>query len=357
LSGAFSLARAGRWFLQSGIQRPDGGVSRYLRADAAQYKPVSTEITGYTASALIYLFRATGREEYLHRARLTARFLCDTVWDPALRLFPFESPSPTPESPHRAYFFDCGIIIRGLLAVWRETGEDRLVEISSAASHGMLAAFQSGDGFHPILELPGLEPLPRTPHWSRSATCYQAKSALAWWDVSQITGDAVLRDAYLAAVEAGLRNYPEFLPGTDDRHGVMDRLHPACYFLEALSPLLDRAECVDAYRFGLETVGRLLREIAPEFVRSDVYAQLLRARVFGAGAVPLDTGAAAHEAAALARFQATSDDPGVDGGVWFGRRHGQWSPQVNPVSTAFAIQALGVWEGFQNGLAPTMPPS
>ena len=335
----------------------DGGVSRYYQADVSQYKPISTEITGYAASALAFLFRQTGESEYLDRARLTARFLCDSAWDPELRLFPFENPSPTADSPHRAYFFDCGIIIRGLLAVWRETREDRLVEIASEASRGMLAAFRSEQGYHPILELPHLEPFPRTPHWSRTATCYQAKSALAWWEVAEVTGDGVLREAYLAAVEEGLGNFPDFLPGTADRHAVMDRLHPACYFLEAISPLLNRADCVAAYRSGLERIGSLLRDIAPEFVRSDVYAQLLRARVYGAPVVPVDTRSAAEEAEALAQFQISSEDPALEGGFWFGKREGDWSRQANPVSTAFAVQALEVWRGFEAGVVPVLPPS
>ncbi len=303
------------------------------------------------------LHRATGDQEYLDRARLTAQFLCDSAWDPDLRVFPFEHPSPTPDSPYRSYFFDCGIIVRGLVAVWRETGDDRLMEIASAASHGTLKAFRSEQGFHPILELPGFEPLPRTAHWSRSAACYQAKSAMAWWEVSQATGDQSLRDAYFAAVADGLRSYPDFLPGTGDRNAVMDRLHPACYFLEALYPLLDRADCVAAYRFGLERIGGFLRAIAPEFVRSDVYAQLLRARLYGAGVIPLDISEATEESAALAEFQISSADRALDGGFWFGRRAGHVSPQANPVSTAFAIQALDAWNRHQAGTKLELPPS
>ena len=64
-------------------------------------------------------FKVTGDEAYLARARKTARFLVD-AWDERLRTFPFEHPSPRRERPS-CYFFDCGIIIRGLLAVWRET--------------------------------------------------------------------------------------------------------------------------------------------------------------------------------------------------------------------------------------------
>ena len=51
-----SLARAGKWLLDSGIQEPCGGVARFYRSETGKNKPISTEITGYSASALVYLF-------------------------------------------------------------------------------------------------------------------------------------------------------------------------------------------------------------------------------------------------------------------------------------------------------------
>ena len=49
------LSRAGEWFLRSGIQQPNGGVARYYRTDLERNHAVSTEITGYAASAFVYL--------------------------------------------------------------------------------------------------------------------------------------------------------------------------------------------------------------------------------------------------------------------------------------------------------------
>ena len=92
-------------------------------------------------------------------------------------------------------------------------------------------------------------------------------------------------------------------------------------------------------RSGVDRAARLLREIAPSFARSDVYAQVLRARLLGDahGVLPLDETAAAHEAEQAASFQIES------GGFLFGRKEGQPLPFVNPVSTAFCVQALAMW--------------
>jgi hypothetical protein len=88
------------------------------------------------------------------------------------------------------------------------------------------------------------------------------------------------------------------------------------------------------------------------FERSDVNAQLLRVRLVAhhLGAVPLDETAAREEAASAASFQALeAADPRVRGGFWFGRKGSQMLPFSNPVSTAFCVQALALWQDHQAG--------
>src|SRR3979411_541633 len=97
--------RAGAWFLESGIQEPSGGVARYYLADARKNQPISTEITGYAISTLVYLYSLTQDDRYVTAARSAGRFLTRSAWDAKLRIFPFEKTGPA-----LAYFFDCGII-------------------------------------------------------------------------------------------------------------------------------------------------------------------------------------------------------------------------------------------------------
>lgn len=299
----------------------------------------------------MFFYASTGEEEYLDRARLTARFLCEHAWDPALRIFPYEHPSPSGESDHLGYFFDSGIIVRGLLSVWRVTKEDRLLETAVDAGRAMLSAFRTDDGYHPILALPNKMPLPRRDHWSRTVGCYQAKSAMAWFEVGEITGDQAVRGAYFETIADALRTHRDFLPGASDPARVMDRLHAYCYFLEALTPVLGRADCAEAYRYGVVKVSRYAREIRTNFIRSDVYAQLLRARMCAACTIPVDKTAAAEEAQWLEEFQAADDDLRIQGGFYFGRRDGTFIPHVNPVSTAFAAQGLELWQAYRSGAA------
>jgi hypothetical protein len=322
---SFSLEQAACWFLHSGIQDSSGGLARYHRSDSQSNAAVSNEITGYAASALIYL----GETDAASR---TARFLSRQAWDAENHTFPFEPGSPL------AYFFDIGIIVRGLLAVWRATGEE---EFLTRAREGALSlAFDFvGDGvFHPVISLPEKQPERYDPRWSRSPGCYQLKSALAWREL----GEPHATRIFETALDNALATHATFLDAAPDAEKKMDRLHAYCYFLEALLFETARSDVRRALEFGIAHVAALLREISPRFERSDVCAQLLRVRLIAhhLNAVKLDESAAAEEASRAAFYQSASDDRRLRGGFWFGQRDGEILPFMNPVSTAFCAQAL-----------------
>jgi hypothetical protein len=344
------LARAGQWFLRSGIQEPNGGVARYYRTDLRSNSPVSTEITGYAVSAFIYLRTLTRDDRWLQAALRAARFLARQAWDAGGRTAPFEIDPP---GSALAYFFDAGIVVRGLLSAWRATGEEEFLGVAASLGDSMAADFACEDGgWHPVISLPGKSPAPRDAlRWSASPGCYQLKAAMAWWDLAEATGEERFREPYQRALEFSLRSWNAFLPGHPDRLKVMDRLHAFAYFLEGLLPRANEARCAAALSEGIRRTGQLLREIAPRFERADVYAQLLRIRMYAdwAGVAPLDREAAQIEADKLAGFQAAASDLRIDGGYYFGRQGGGWLPYVNPVSTAFALQALGMWEHCRTG--------
>jgi hypothetical protein len=329
------LEQAGCWFLRSGIQEPNGGVARYFHSDTNRNAAVSTEITGYAVSALVYLHSRTGDSSFLDAAQRAARYLTNDAWDAASHTFPFE-----PGSLH-AYFFDVGIIARGLSAAARATGDETFQARAKDAALSLAFDFMGAGVFHPVIALPEKQPLEYEPRWSRKPGCYQLKSALAWLESDDSEGrrlfDAVLADA--------LASHQGFLAEDWPREKMMDRLHAYCYFLEALLFATGRADATSALQWGIDRVAALLREIAPEFERSDVCAQVLRVRLIANrhGSLPLDQEAASEEAAQAAAYRHQS------GGYWFGRKRGEMLPFLNPVSTAFCMQALDLWEQHCTG--------
>jgi hypothetical protein len=336
--------RALRWFLESGIQEPAGGVSRYLRVDTQQMRAVSTEITGYVAAALVLLHQLTGDSRALDAAVRAGRFLTRVAWNPALDIIPFEL---NPAAPPPAYFFDSGIIARGLCALWRSTGDAEFRDIAVACARSMAQDFRGPSGYHPVLALPGKQPLPGDGRWSREPGCYQLKAAMAWLE----TGAEEFTGLYEAALASFLPAHAAFLDAEPDPERVMDRLHAYCYFLEGLLPRALRPDCAAALRDGILRVRSLLDAIAPRFERSDVCAQLLRIRLYAAalGAAPLDAPAAENEAARILAFQYRDPAPRLNGAFCFGRRGSEWTAFANPVSTAFCVQALEMWRRYQNG--------
>jgi hypothetical protein len=337
--------RARTWLLRSGIQEPGGGVARYYRADVEKNLPVSTEITGYYVSALFHIHRlnADGAQTTATRdaGLAAAHFLTRQAWSSQHATIPFEIGSEF------AYFFDIGIITRGLLAAWKATGEQELADRAKEAALSLGFDFLGERAFHPIISLPEKQPLTYEPkRWSRSPGCYQLKSALAWYDVGREFGDAHALRMFDSALAVALATHKDFLPGVDEPERVMDRLHAYCYFLEALLSVADRAECRAALLEGIERVAFYLRDISPRFERSDVCAQLLRVRLIAHRnhGLPLDYDAAQEEARRAASYQASSPDPRIEGGFWFGRKQGELLPFVNPVSTVFCLQALELWQ-------------
>jgi hypothetical protein len=335
------LRQASRWFLRSGIQESSGGVARYYHSDRAVNAAVSNEITGYSVSALAYLHSLDPKPEYRDAAIRAARFLVNDAWDAASHTFPFEPGVP------KAYFFDVGIIVRGLLAAWRLTGEDEFLARAREAALSLAFDFMGDGEFHPVISLPDKQPLEREPRWSRQPGCYQLKAALAWHEI----GDGHASRMFESALAGALATHDTFLPGDEDPQRVMDRLHPYCYFLEALLVEGDRAEVRKALACGVARVASLLREIAPDFERSDACAQLLRVRLIAhhRNILTLDENAACEEASRIAAYQAESPDSRLDGGFWFGQKRGTILPFMNPVSTAFCAQALALWHQHQTG--------
>jgi len=348
--GIKALDLAGAWLLNSGIQEPNGGFARYYLADTHENRAISTEITGYAISALLYLYSLTREERYLDAALRAGRFLRRT-WNARLCLFPFEYAEGETGRDGFAYFFDSGIILRGLLRLWRVTGAGEWIEAAQACGRSMRRDFAAGDSeYHPILRLPGKEPTPRSPHWSRMPGCYQLKAALGWLDLHKDTGESDYLNWYEDLLAASLRTQESFLPGAAG-DAVMDRLHAYCYFLEGILPRVERPEVAAALTDGIAKVAAQTSALGPRFVRSDVCAQLLRLQLLAghAGAGAIDRLAALSLVENIEAFQLSSPDLRIHGGFLFARRGGQLQPHVNPVSTAFGLQALLMWRQYLAG--------
>ncbi len=340
---------AGEWFLRSGIQEPNGGVARYYFSDRERNAPPTTEITAYSASTLVRLSKQDSEARYLDAAIEAATYLVN-AWEAESSAMPFECET---NSRRYSYFFDNGIIVRGLLAVWRECANEKFLATAVKCGDSMMRDFSDDGHFNPILELPGKTPLAHeSTRWSRSPGCYQLKAALGWHELWQITENERYLACYRQLLNASLASHLPFLPGCNTEIPVMDRLHAYSYFLEGLLPVAGEPTAAEAMAVGIDRLAGFVRKLAPLFLRSDVVAQLLRVRLFADryGVLPLDEDAAQNEILILQSFQSDDSDTRLNGGFWFGRKNGEMLPFMNPVSTAFCYQALEMWNQRERAL-------
>lgn len=345
--------RAGlAWLAHSGIQAESGGLSRYYRADLQEYKNISTEITGYAVQGYLQLPLA-GQPGFLSNALRAGQFLCYDAGDSNADLFTFEVGRTGVKARQLAYFFDCGIIIRGLISLWNTTADPMYLERAERCGAMMMTRMSRVDGsFFSVLDLDSGVPSCDPSAWSLDAGAYQLKAGIGFMELAELTSSGLFSTTAEQLLSWALRHHEMFLPGDSDAAGVADRLHAYCYFLEGLLPFVEhRFDCALVLQSGVTRVELLLDQTRSALERCDVIAQLLRLRLLGdyMGMVELDLSAASREAENLLSFQLHADDRRTNGAFAFGRRAGQLVPHANPVSTIFALQALRMWNEQQNG--------
>ena len=129
---------------------------------------------------------------------------------------------------------------------------------------------------------------------------------MAWHDLDEANGGKEFEGPYRRSLEAALATHDAFLPGHSELAKVVDRLHAYLYFLEGMLPSTDDPRCAAATAAGIERVASHVAAAAAagHLERTDVYAQLLRMRLYAAagGVAPLDAAAAEREAGLLREF-------------------------------------------------------
>jgi hypothetical protein len=343
-----------RWLTRSGIQDESGGVARYYMADSREYKNISAGSTGSFISALLRLQWHQG-EPPPGPALRAGHFLIEHAFDNASDLFFYERGNSATPPPALAYFFDCGIIIRGLLDLWSTTGDRAYLDHAERCGMALCGKMSIVDGsFFPLYDIAMHHPHSGSGVWSVEPGVYQLKVGLAFLELAEATGLGQFKATTESLRKWALKRQESFLRDeTEEPQLLMDRAHAYCYFLEGLLPeaALDR-DCSQALQFGLLSVENLVEEIGGQFERCDVLAQMLRLRLYAdiMGVMELSRGRADQEATRIAEFQMQSpDDPKIDGGFAFARRRGELVRHLNPATTAQAVQALQMWDQAEDG--------
>ena len=343
---------AWQWLSRSGIQNESGGVARFYRADIQEYRDVSTQSTAFFISTFLRLGDyPQGSAPY--EALRAGGFLLDRAFHRSKELFAHEVHGRDNNPSAFAYFFDCSIIIRSLVDLWKATKEPAYVECAERCGFAVQNLMSRMDGsFFAVYDFARDQPIDDGETWSKQAEVYQLKASLALQELTDATGLSEFVATSDMLRRWCLKRHESFIPDYGDSQERMSRLHAYCYFLEGLLQEASQdVDCSRALQWGILRVENLVEEMGPEFQRSDVLAQLLRLRFYADtfGVLEIDRATVESEVAALIEFQQQSSDPRVDGGFAFARRGAELVHHINPLSTVLALQALTMWESAEQG--------
>lgn len=177
-----SLERAIAWLdkMQTG-----GGYHRWCDPTTGERGPISSEITGYAAHLYSWLYALKPSYADKCRAEKACAWMLATFGRPTFNLgggIPVEPGVPL------YYFFDTGIVGRGLYAASRALKNSQYWDVAIAAAGVMtrFAVVEDPDIGHCGLYAPTLtsdylpDPRPPLKWWSRLPGPYQRKAALLW---------------------------------------------------------------------------------------------------------------------------------------------------------------------------------
>lgn len=370
------VARAREWLLNSGVQvvsenplHQQGFVCWY-DAEKQSMPYVYSEITGYLTTLMCALYAETTDRRFLESACGAGEWLARTAHTSigGFRcLYPLE-PSRFEYKYSQLYTFDCGVIISGLVDLFRATGDGRYLATAVTAADWLIREMQKPDGgFYAVYDVETEKVIESDQEWSLCSGSYHTKIAIGLINLFEVTGHSRYRDSAIAACDFALTfQQPDGRFVTFPGEGGTNS-HPHAYSAEGLwvvGTLLGRADYLEASARAAQwlldwqsdegVIPRHFHDGKPLYnERVDVLAQTLRLAMIHMGEKRIQRSAINQQkvdklATLILRNQAISDDPRINGGFYFGRlSDGAIMQHVNVWVTAFAIQALSLYDLVQ----------
>lgn len=229
-----------------------------------------------------------------------------------------------------SYFFDCGIVVRGLVAAGKVFQNQEYIELAYKIAESMLE-FQSGTTYTAILKKEPHETVEQAipvhfypKRWSNSFWSHQLKAALAWY-----LFPALAHHYYRAAgmFEGPPNKVSNSVPSHVDE---MDLLHPQAYYCEAMI-LTDRGY----FPHTISLDEQICLQLDTQWLRCDALAQFIRLSILVGGPEAVEP--IYHW---LLEFQHE------DGGFHFSHNRvaKALSPDISVHATIFAVQALVMYQ-------------
>ena len=371
------IEKAAQWLLKSGVQVKSTnplhhqGFACWYDAETQTMPYAYSEITGYLVTMMCALFEETGDPDFLSSASGAGNWLVRTTHEETggfRCLYPLHS-TQFDYKHNQIYTFDCGVILSGLVNLFRATGKAGYLASAVTVADWMIREAQKPNGgFYPVYNIDTGSFVESDKEWSLCSGGYHTKVALGLINLYDATGHEKYK---LAAVKAC--NFALTFQQPDGRFVTFPgeggtNTHPHAYAAEGLwvvGSILGRDDYLNA---SAKATRWLLDWQSPEGIiprhfhdgqplyneRVDILSQTLRLATIHLGEGRLTAtmemqGKLEKLAQVILRNQASSPDERINGGFYFGRlSDGSTVPHINVWVTAFAIQGLKIYSSVLN---------
>jgi hypothetical protein len=354
----------------------DGGFISWYDEDTQQPAYVYSEITGYMLTLLCSLWARTGNQIVRERAIRAGDWFLHTVHEPTggfYCLFPLGTHRYDAKK-NLIYTFDCGVILSGLVNLYRVSGDNRYLAAAVTLGDWLIHRMQKPSGGFLALYNPEQGSYPEhNAEWSLCSGAYHTKVAIGLLNLFDVTQTEKYRRSAVAACDFALQFQQDdgrFI--TFPEEGGTN-VHPHCYAAEGLwvaGTYLKRADYLaasaraTAWVWSQQAASGLVPRhhhagVNTYSERVDILCQAVRLAIIhrAEGRLPAFQDSQLEPLVAIImRNQSQSRDPMAHGAFYFGRQsNGEQTHHANTWVTQFAIQALQLYGDYTNGRYANQP--
>jgi hypothetical protein len=362
--------------VQSDDPTLDGGFISWYDEQIQTPAYVYSEISGYMLSLLCSLWSRTGNEAVLSSAIQAGDWFLRTAHEPTGGFRCLFSIGTTRFDAKKdlIYTFDCGVILSGLVNLYRVTGQIRYLAASVTLGDWLINRMQKRTGaFLPLYDVAGDSYPENNAEWSLCSGSYHTKVAIGLINLFDVTQAEKYKRSAVAACDFALGfQQPDGRFVTFPDEGGTN-LHPHCYSAEGLwvvGSYLKRTDYLEAS--ARATAWAWCQQSSEGLIprhhhngenmyseRVDILCQAVRLAVIhrAEGRLPAALDVQIERLIPIIlRNQSLSSDSNAHGAFYFGRQsNGEITRHANTWVTQFAIQALTLYADFMAGRYECQP--
>jgi len=362
--------------MDSGIQNVDidpsinGSYNAWFDSDTGGYPYLYSEICGYLITLMCYFHNLKEEKEYIKNGKNTGDWLLHTTYESngAFRcLFTQGNSSIYDYKEGQMYSFDNGVIVNGLMNLYRLTKNEKYLAAAVTTSDWLIMSAQEPAGlFKPVYDIERERFFESDKEWSMSSGSYHAKIAIGLLNLYDLTENKKYLDAVIKVCDITLGyqvssgRYISFL----SRGGT--NAHPHCYTAEGLWAAGKYLNREDYLQSSTKSIKWLLDSMnndgliprlyfddqAIYYERIDALSQTVRMAIIHISEKRLEESYLNHcekIISVILKYQVTDGNKNELGGFHWGKTSkGEKMNHANSWVTAFSIQSLQLYLDYMD---------